>query len=587
MLHTVGGLLCLLFVGQALLFTHMVGAYAWDDGAITLAYARTLAETGNFSLTSNSEVVEGSSSLLFCLLAALGHRVFAFDFDQFLLFSRTLAFLFSLSTAALLFHGLKRYMPDTAPRLLITGLTLCMPMFIRESLNGMEMTLFATVMLAFVLAFEKRLPWMWLIIPCLLATRFEAIFYLGFGLFFTAIFSQQNRKQAMQWLVFSLTCFLIFSLARWFYFGDYLPNTVHAKMHPPYSGGDLITKAYRKLSGALEFVNVFFAFLVAGLVTWVVRFEKAQLKQDLKAWLIVAFAVFACLTGRNWGYDGRMFIACLPLFVLVLVQVTTVWAQDSNQRTGSASTPTARTPQLTAMALTVLCLVCNVWANRSAVIENVQIALVGAYRENILPQRLSKLVEGRLAMLNESPVTPASYRRTGQSIDALRKMLNLETITFMVPDVGGLALCCDRIKVVDSALLTNAQLARQGYAAFETVIKASSPDVIETHSIWSQVTNIYQSPYFLSHYQPMVFDNMLLWVHKRWLTALRQTAGQSVVIDVTPDKLKGIKYGESDFDVQQLQAHHQSQVLLVRAQAQAPLSVGPGTTVQGLLANEQ
>ncbi|MEL6220181.1 MAG: hypothetical protein AAFR79_17250, partial [Pseudomonadota bacterium] len=41
----------------------LVGDQAWDDGAITLAFSRTLAEVGLFALT-HSPVVEGSSSLL-------------------------------------------------------------------------------------------------------------------------------------------------------------------------------------------------------------------------------------------------------------------------------------------------------------------------------------------------------------------------------------------------------------------------------------------------------------------------------------------------------------------------------------------
>ncbi|MEO0993431.1 MAG: hypothetical protein AAFX62_06445, partial [Pseudomonadota bacterium] len=43
----------------------LVGDQAWDDGAITLAFSRTLAEVGLFALTPVSPVVEGSSSLLF------------------------------------------------------------------------------------------------------------------------------------------------------------------------------------------------------------------------------------------------------------------------------------------------------------------------------------------------------------------------------------------------------------------------------------------------------------------------------------------------------------------------------------------
>src|SRR6185503_9981556 len=47
----------------------------WDDGAITLAFARTFARHGRVALTPHSEVVEGFSSVSWFLLnaaAALG-----------------------------------------------------------------------------------------------------------------------------------------------------------------------------------------------------------------------------------------------------------------------------------------------------------------------------------------------------------------------------------------------------------------------------------------------------------------------------------------------------------------------------------
>jgi hypothetical protein len=45
-----------------LCIVQLVGIRAWDDGAITLAYSRTFAETGRIALTSVSETVEGYSS---------------------------------------------------------------------------------------------------------------------------------------------------------------------------------------------------------------------------------------------------------------------------------------------------------------------------------------------------------------------------------------------------------------------------------------------------------------------------------------------------------------------------------------------
>jgi hypothetical protein len=56
-----------LYLVGALLWLHS----GWDDGAITLAYARTYFHTGSFSLTPVSTAVEGTSSLLWTVMMGL------------------------------------------------------------------------------------------------------------------------------------------------------------------------------------------------------------------------------------------------------------------------------------------------------------------------------------------------------------------------------------------------------------------------------------------------------------------------------------------------------------------------------------
>ena len=48
----------------------LIGDNGWDDGAITLAFARTFARHGRVALTPRSEVVEGFSSVSWFLLNA-------------------------------------------------------------------------------------------------------------------------------------------------------------------------------------------------------------------------------------------------------------------------------------------------------------------------------------------------------------------------------------------------------------------------------------------------------------------------------------------------------------------------------------
>ena len=64
-----------------------------------------------------------------------------------------------------------------------------------------------------------------------------------------------------------------------------------------------------------------------------------------------------------------------------------------------------------------------------------------------------------------------------------------------------------QIKVIDTALLTNRELAKSGYSFFDEYLSKTLPDVIETHGIWSKVSKIYKSQAFLSRYTPVVFEN--------------------------------------------------------------------------------
>ncbi|WP_027194001.1 hypothetical protein [Paraburkholderia sprentiae] len=64
---------------------------------------------------------------------------------------------------------------------------------------------------------------------------------------------------------------------------------------------------------------------------------------------------------------------------------------------------------------------------------------------------------------------------TGASVDHLREYLGQPTLKFTTPDVGGAALCCDHLDILDSALLTNASLARRGYAGFADYLNKERP----------------------------------------------------------------------------------------------------------------
>jgi hypothetical protein len=116
--------------------------------------------------------------------------------------------------------------------------------------------------------------------------------------------------------------------------------------------------------------------------------------------------------------------------------------------------------------------------------------------------------------------TPASFRRTGLAVDRVRQLLGLERIVFVTPDIGGLALCCDRIRIVDIALLTNRRLAKDGYIALPSVFNEEMPDIIEAHQVWAALSQIYTIAQFRNKYQPILVDRTRLYLRNDHVKAL-------------------------------------------------------------------
>jgi hypothetical protein len=144
-----------------------------------------------------------------------------------------------------------------------------------------------------------------------------------------------------------------------------------------------------------------------------------------------------------------------------------------------------------------------------------------------LTMSASVALAGVAPVAEAMPVTPQAYRRTGLSMDHLRERLGLSRIVFLTPDVGGLGLCCDHIRVIDLGLLTSGPLARGGYGALPALLAAERPDVIEAHRGWAQASDIYDLAAFKADYRPAMVDGLRVYLrsdHAAWLLAHRQAA---------------------------------------------------------------
>ena len=268
-------------------------------------------------------------------------------------------------------------------------------------------------------------------------------------------------------------------------------------MHPPYS-----TPGFRaivtRIKGAAEIANVLFPLICALILLTFAAQKRNQLARRLrdlaaKRELIVVLAVpivageLGCiLIGRNWGYLGRMPFFALP-FALLLFGLLF-------DQLASSEKPASRR-----IALVVILIVF------------IPFSWLRSAREPLAQMERTLAAGGRDAT-EQFGVTPDSYRKTGLAVDRVRQLLGLDTIVFVTPDVGGLALCCNHIRIVDIAMLTNRRLAKEGYGALPSVLADENPDIIEVHQDWASLSQIYTIPDFKENYQPIIIEKTRLFL---------------------------------------------------------------------------
>jgi hypothetical protein len=80
----------------------------------------------------------------------------------------------------------------------------------------------------------------------------------------------------------------------------------------------------------------------------------------------------------------------------------------------------------------------------------------------------------------------------GLGADAIRVALNQDRLLVMISDVGSSTLCCERLEVADSGLLSDPTLARTGWDGFASYFRKGRPELVETHYFWAQDSHMYR-----------------------------------------------------------------------------------------------
>ena len=386
-----------------------------------------------------------------------------------------------------------------------------------EAANGMEMgflTLALLLMANELLSPQPRVSLLATGAVLAVTTRFEAIAYVAPLALSAAALPGRRAFRAVA--LATLGAVLLLTIWRWAAFRDFLPNTFWAKRWPPYAAFSLADR----LAGAVELPSFFVVPLVGVAIARARGFDvRALLRSRRLAVAILAAPVLGAvlmgaLIGKHWGYWGRMPYFAFPFMLLLFALVFSGWVA-------------ARPGTL-----------------RSVVTVGVFAASAGASMTAFPSGALGAAFHG-----GSFGVTPHTYAESGQIFRRVAAAADMPHLAILTPDVGGLALCCEELRIVDLGLLSNRRLAHQGPAALAEVLETESPEIVEAHWEWASTGKLYDLPHFRSHYLPAFVGRTKLWLRRDvaqsieskgrgcWLPADRQ--------DVR-DALRAHRYADHD-----------------------------------------
>jgi hypothetical protein len=476
------------------LFVFSFWSGTWDDGAITMAFARTFAHTGIIEATPGSGILEGYSTTLWMLvLSALAKA--ASSSAALMTAAKILSCLLNMLNIVLVRSVVRSWgKPVLAD--LTAGVFGLLELTIYESVNAMEGPLMLTLMLLMVLFLPRarnRHSGIFLISSCLfILARFEA-----FLLLIPLLLLVQSWKRRITAAAAWLATLVASEIVRHRYFGEWLPNTIIAKRHFPYSmqtrGQEIIRHLLPAVTLSRAFVMLFIVLLFACILRWRVIFHR--LAHEPALWLrlrqsflgspdLTIAAVIAAsgllldfAVGQNWGPPDRELYTTTPFLVYILLRITFR--------------------------------VANTWQTRRAVCALLLVLV--AYRAVKTAQRL----HSPFAPLYMPLITEKTIASLVPPVERIRHAAGLQDLTFAAPDVGGVMLEGDHLRVMDLGLLCDHTMAHDGYAhAPHYIFDTRQPEVIELHSFWTSLNDVGDAPQLYSQYVVMLIDRKRYFVHR-------------------------------------------------------------------------
>lgn len=469
----------LLVLAGAVFLVHAswVGTWLVDDAGISLAYARNLASGHGLRSQPGAPAVEGFSNPLWTLLIApltvLPPPVLAPAV-------KLLSLMLVLACFGLLVESSGNRVADAWAPIWIA----LSPSFVIWTTSGLENPLFALLGVASILVMEKAVGG----VPPPVVSVAAGLVAAGLaltrpdGLAYAALFAgglarhawrSADRLPAARAAVLHATAFAAvfggYLFFRWRYFGDFVPNTYRAKFvsslvdHDPRRVVDLVGS----VAGPLALPLV--AALVVAVLFLAFRRGLTPRSWALGSHLAVAAAVYVVLP-PDWMGEHRfatLFVVCFWWMLFA------VW---EDCRTLASETPSARPfGVLSAGALIALA-----WSAGSTTERSRDFAL--------------------------NPIVPLErIHRFGRAYESLAH--SVAEPSLLAPDLGGLLLAADRLRVFDLAGLCDKEIARtlmrdpRGFHDY--VFERLRPSFIHAHGAWADWASLHSDPRFERDYVPL------------------------------------------------------------------------------------
>ncbi len=293
----------------------------FDDAMVSMRYAKNLANGYGLVWNPGGERVEGFTNPLWVVYMSLFHSVGlpAAKISLFIQFTGLLLLAWNLVITKKIALLLSESQVVALGAVILTAFYLPLNMW---SLQGMEVSLLTLIVSICILRTlrsteNRRFDWMTLLLlaSATLIRMDMTVTYFGF-LPFLLFYNPQNRTKYLSLSILLLGIFLGGqTLFRYWYYGDFFPNTYYLKM----TGYPLL---YRISSG------IYYFFLFTWKMNWVLflfPFFFIAVRKDprtyLSAWILCVQMAYSIYVGGDaWeGYGGsnRFISIAMPQFFIL------------------------------------------------------------------------------------------------------------------------------------------------------------------------------------------------------------------------------------------------------------------------------